>query len=38
MREDTIFEVSTRIDDDGSDPRQRMVIESLDASGEPHGE
>jgi len=38
MREDAIFEVSARIDDAGSDPRQRMVIEPSASSGESHGE
>ena len=38
MREEVIFEVATRIDDAGSDPRQRMVIAPLESSGESHGE
>ena len=38
MGENTIFEVSTRIDDAGSNPRQRMVIVPLESSGESHGE
>ncbi len=38
MREDTIFEVFARIDDAGSGPRQRMLIEPLESSGESHGE
>ena len=38
MREETIFDVSARIDDTDSDRRQRMVIASLEPPGEAHGE
>ena len=38
MREDAIFEVSARIDDRGSDPRQPIVIALLETSGDIHGE
>ena len=34
MREDTIFEVSARIDNSASDPQQRMVIAPVECSGE----
>ena len=38
MREETIFDVSARIDDTDSDQRQRMVIAPLEPPGEAHGE
>ena len=38
MREDTIFEVSARIDDADSDRRQRMVIGPYESPGEAHDE
>ena len=37
MREDAIFEVSAQNDDAAPDPRQRMVIQSLDQLGESGG-
>lgn len=38
MREETIFKVAARIDDTGSDPRQRMEIEPLEQPGDSHAE
>ena len=38
MREDIIFEVSARIDDTGSNPRQRIVIAPFERSEELHAE